>query len=264
MNRYFRYFMFLVVIIQACFGVAYVLGLSFAVQLWPLPYTQSMSFIFIGSIFLAASASTLWCLLSKEDGTFAGIALDYVFIFTPVAVYAFQLAAQGRTSLISFGILCVIGAIFGLALLMWSIRIPIRDQRPMPKPVRWSFIVFIIALIIVGGQLVFKVSGIIPWSLSADSAVLYGWMFLGAAAYFSYSLFRPSWYNTAGQLAGFLAYDLVLIIPFLTYLPDVAPKWRINLIIYIAVVTYSGLLAIYYLFINAKTRVFTQSTTEPQ
>jgi hypothetical protein len=86
--------------------------------------------------------------------------------------------------------------------------------------------------------------------------VVIGLMFLGAATYFAYGLLRPSWANAAGQLAGFLAYDLVLIGPFLSRLPTVAPEHRAGLTIYIAVVSYSGLLAIYYLFIHPATRVW--------
>jgi hypothetical protein len=81
-------------------------------------------------------------------------------------------------------------------------------------------------------------------------------MFLGAAAYFAYGVFRPGWYNAGGQLAGFLAYDVVLIIPFLQRLPTVEPELRVNLIIYIIVVSYSGLLAIYYLFLYPGTRLW--------
>jgi hypothetical protein len=80
-------------------------------------------------------------------------------------------------------------------------------------------------------------------------------MFFGAATYFVYALMRPTWVNAAGQLAGFLAYDVVLIVPFLSRLPTAAPEHRIGLIIYTAVVIYSGLLAIYFLVIHKPTRV---------
>ena len=39
-------------------------------------------------------------------------------------------------------------------------------------------------------------------------------IFLGSAIYFAYGLQRPVWGNAKGQLLGFLAYDLVLIVPF--------------------------------------------------
>ena len=85
-------------------------------------------------------------------------------------------------------------------------------------------------------------------------------MFLGAALYFIYALIRPSWLNAAGQLAGFLAYDAVLIVPFLTRLPTVSPENQVGLTIYTGVVIYSGLLAIYYLFIHPPTRLWARAS----
>ena len=54
MNRYFRYFMFLVCAVQLFFAAAFLLQMPFAVQLWPLPNTTPLSFIFLSSIFAAA------------------------------------------------------------------------------------------------------------------------------------------------------------------------------------------------------------------
>ena len=121
---------------------------------------------------------------------------------------------------------------------------------------RVSFIIFILALLIVSVSLILKVPNIIPWAITPQLSVVIGWMFFGAMTYFIYTLMRPNWLNAAGQLAGFLAYDLVLIVPFLTRLPTVTTERRLGLIIYTVVVIYSGLLAIYYLFINKPTRVW--------
>lgn len=213
-----------------------------------------MSFIFLSSILAAAFASTLWCLLAREDGALAGIALDYVAIFVTLGILALQMAASGDNAMTLFALACASGVVFGLYLLWSTIRVPIRDTRPLPLLVKGSFAVFILALIVVGGALILKTPNILPWSVTPELGVMCGWMFLGAAAYFAYSLVRPSWHNAAGQLAGFLAYDIVLIVPFLQRLPTVAPELQTSLIIYLIVVIYSGLLAIYYLFINAGTR----------
>ena len=48
----------------------------------------------------------------------------------------------------------------------------------------------------------------------------------------------------------------MLIGPLLSRLPTIAPEFRAALIIYLVVVVYSGLLAVYYLFINRPTRLF--------
>ncbi len=90
--------------------------------------------------------------------------------------------------------------------------------------------------------------------------MIYGWMFLGAAAFFIYGIARPSWMNSGAQLAGFLAYDIVLIVPLINHFGQVNPALMVNLIIYTFVVVSSGLMSIYYLFINQKTRIKWGST----
>lgn len=66
---------------------------------------------------------------------------------------------------------------------------------------------------------------------------------------------RYSWSNATGQLAGFLAYDLVLIFPIIRLWTTVAPEYQGRLLVYTIVVVYSGLLAFFYLFINQETRI---------
>jgi hypothetical protein len=78
---------------------------------------------------------------------------------------------------------------------------------------------------------------------------------LGDAFYFLYSLLYPRWHNALGQLLSFLAYDLVLIGPFLLLFKTVKPESMLNLIVYVAVLLYSGGIAVYFLFINRQTRL---------
>jgi hypothetical protein len=257
MKNVVRYFLFLVSIIQIFLAIAFFLQMPIAVNLWPYPGTTPLTFMFISSIFAAAAASTLWAIASGNYGALAGIGLDYLTILAPVSILSFQLgASNAETGLTAYGFACVLGALFGLGLLLWSIRIPIEKTLPMPGFVRWSFVVFIIALLIVSIQLILKVPNIIPWKITPELSVVIGWMFAGAAAYFAYALLRPSWFNSAGQLAGFLAYDVVLIVPFLRRLPTIASEQRLGQTVYTAVVIYSGLLAAYYLFINKTTRLW--------
>ena len=257
MNKIVRYSLFFICVVQLLLAVAFFLQLPFAVNLWPFPGTTPLTFIFISSIFAAAAASTLWAAASENYGALAGIGLDYITILAPVSILSFQLGASGgSTQMTGYGIACVFGALFGLALLLWSIRIPMDRTLPLPGIVRWSFVIFIIALLIVSVQMILKVPNVIPWKITPDLSVVIGWMFLGAALYFVYALLRPGWVNAAGQLAGFLAYDVVLIVPFLTRLPTAAPEHRIGLIVYTAVVIYSGLLAVYFLFIHKSTSLW--------
>lgn len=256
MTRVVRYGLLFVCAVQFLLAIAFLLQVPFAIDLWPFPGTTPLTFIFISSIFAAAAASTLWATASRNYGALAGIGLDYMTILAPMAIFTLRLGANGDSSqFTTYGMACAFGVLFGLALFLWSVRIPIKETPPMPHLVRWSFAVFIVALLVVSIRLILRTPNVIPWTITPDLSLAIGWMFVGAAAYFAYGLLRPSWANSAGQLAGFLAYDVVLIVPFLTRLPAVKPEHRLGLSIYTAVVIYSGLLAAYYLFVNRSTRI---------
>jgi hypothetical protein len=146
-------------------------------------------------------------------------------------------------------------ALAGLALFVWSVRLPFRAERPMPRLVRVSFGVFVVLLVGSGTQLVGGSQAILPWEVTRELAVLYGWYFIGAAAYFAYGVARPVWHNAVGQLLGFLAYDLVLIGLVAGLLPAISDERRASLFIYLAVLTYSALLAVYYVFVSGETGI---------
>lgn len=256
MSKTMRGLLLLICAVQLFFAAAFFFQWPLAVTIWPFEGTTPLTYIFIGSIFAAAAASTLWPIVTGNDGALAGVGLDYTVILVPMAVYILWLGLVGGDSgKTIYGVIVGLGAAFGLWLFWWSRRLPMPDANiPMPSPVRWSFIFFVIALIYTSIRLFLGIPTI-PWPLTQELAVIVGCIFLGAAAYFIYGLLRPSWANAGGQLSGFLAYDLVLIVPFLTRLPSVAPEFRNGLIVYTIVVVYSGLLAIFYLFVNRQTRL---------
>jgi len=72
--------------------------------------------------------------------------------------------------------------------------------------------------------------------------------------YFLHGLVRPSWANARGQLLGFLAYDLILLVPFIRHFDSVKPEHQLSLMVYTGVIVFSALLAIYFLFIHPSTR----------
>lgn len=256
MSKAGRYFLLLICAVQLFFAVAFFFQWPLAINIWPFEGTTPLTYIFIASIFAAAAASTLWPIYTRNEGALAGVGLDYAVILAPMAAYILWLGlAGGDSGKTIYGVLCAGGALFGLWLFRWSRGLPMSDATiPMPAPVRGSFVAFVVALLYTSARL-FLGHQVIPWPLTPELAVIVGCIFLGAAAYFIYGLLRPSWANAGGQLSGFLAYDLVLIVPFLTRLPTITLEFRMGLIIYTIVVVYSGLLAIYYLFINKSTRL---------
>lgn len=240
----------------AILAVAFFLRLPFVVNMWPFPGTTPLTYVFIASILLAAAASTLWPILTENYGALAGVALDMIAILGPVGVLALRLGAGGAgAGMTTLGVVCLALAAVGVVMLLWSLRTPLDETPPTPRPVYWSMVVFVVALVYVAYRLIAQQPNVIFWSITPDLSLLIGFIFLGAAFYFAYGLLRPHWSNAGGQLAGFLAYDIVLIVPFLQRFSTVNAENRVGHLIYTAVVVYSGLLASYYLFINPTTRL---------
>ncbi len=257
MTKAIRYTLFVVCTLQLVAAAAFAFQVSSVVSFWPFPGTTPLTFIFVASFFAAAAASTLWVAITQRWAGLAGVGLDYVAILAPMSILAFRLgSAGGDSGFTTLGVASLVGVLFGLAMFVWAIRIPLDRTVAMPRPVKWSFGIFIVVLVLVASRLIVKTPNIIPWKITPDLSSLIGWMFLGAAIYFAYGLLRPSWDNAGGQLAGFLAYDAVLIVPLLMRIPVAPAEQRLGLYVYIAVVVYSGLVATYYLFLNPATRLF--------
>ena len=240
--------------------VAFLAKWPFALDLWPWtgPYSLTgLSHIFLASVCAAIGVPVLWIGLSDEIGAGVAGTIDLAITFGGSGIFMLQgYAASGNSRLLVGGVVALASAAAMAGMYFLGRRNPIRDPRPTPRPVRVAFAIFTVALLVAGPLLLLRRPNIFPWSLSPEASVIYGWVFLGAAAYFVHALLRPSWHNAAGQLLGFLAYDLVLIGPFLAHFQRVADANRMSLIIYTGVLIFSGALATYYLFIHPATRLW--------
>jgi hypothetical protein len=252
-----RGLMFVSGLIVVLFAFGFVFQHPFATSIWPWEDGR-YSYLFVGSILAAVSAAMLWIGWTGEFGALPAGALNIFIIALTSSIYFFKLASRGRTDMTLFGIFSALFAIASLVAFFWSVRIPLKETRPMPKPVKVSFWIFIASLFAAGGSLILG-APIFPWKLNPDSSVIFGCIFLGDAFYFLYGMFRPNWHNALGQLLSFLAYDLVLIFPFIGLISTVETERLVSLIIYIAVLIYSAGLAVYYLVINPPTRFGAQS-----
>jgi hypothetical protein len=234
-------------------AVGFIFHLPFATGIWPWPDGR-LSYLFIGSILAAVSAAALWIGWTGELGALPAGSLNIFVIGVTTFIYFLQLAfQQNRTELLTYAIASLFMAIVSGAAFLWSRRIPLSDSRPTPKLVRVSFGIFIVSLVLAGCALIFRLP-IFPWALNPDSSVIFGCIFLGDAFYFLYGLLYPRWHNALGQLLSFLAYDLVLIVPFLLLFNTVQPGYLLNLVLYVSVLLYSGAIAVYFLFIDPRTR----------
>jgi hypothetical protein len=234
--------------------VAFVGLAPWATDLWPWPVTP-LSYLFIASILAAIAMPVIWIGVSGELAAIRAGAIDLAVTYGGMFVYLVTLLGDpGQPSLGAYA------AVFGLGLVAMVITfartraIPWHDRRPMPNVVRASFALFGVILTVAGTALVFH-ADIFPWALGAETSVVFGFIYLGAAAYFISGVLEPRWANAQGQLVGFLAYDLVLIGPFVDRFDQVHGGELTSLIVYTAFVAYSGALAIYYLFLAPATRV---------
>jgi hypothetical protein len=66
-----------------------------------------------------------------------------------------------------------------------------------------------------------------------------------------------------GQLWAFLAYDLVLIVPYLLHFTLVRPELMPSLLVNTLVLVYSAALAIYYLLVKKETRTWRKRIQYP-
>lgn len=225
-----------------------------AVQIWPWP-DRSLSYAFVAAMQAAIAAAVLWIAVTGELGVIAAGALNLMVMMSGLALYLVRYALTiDLWPFLTYAAACTLFALANFLLFLWARRIPLRDPRPLPSLIRISYVIFILALTSVGVALVLQLPNIMPWPVEGPTSVVLGWMFLGDAFYFLYALFQPRWHGACAQLWSFLAYDLVLIGPFLLRFPGVELQFRNSLIVYTLILLYSGILAIYYLLINRTTR----------
>lgn len=222
---------------------------------WSWDTQGQLSFTFMASMQAAIAVAMIWIGLSGELAALAAGALNLVVMMSGLAVTLFVWVAPPTGYLTELAIFCVLFALFNLLLFLWARHIPVRDQRPTPPLVQYSYILFITALVVVGVGLILEWPNVFSWNLPPTTSKIFGWMFIGDAFYFGYALYRGQWGLASAPLLSFLAYDLVLIRPFILRLlnEDLVLMRQISLSIYILVLIYSGLLAIYFLFIHKNT-----------
>jgi hypothetical protein len=221
-----------------------------AVGFWPWLAGPS-TFYFLSSIAAGIAAPLLWVALAGEWGAMTGSGLFPFVTSAGVAQFLWRRGASAESELAT---LAAAGALFSLAMVFTGRRIPLRDARRAPPLVRFSFALFAVVLVLAGGALALGRAGVLPWPIAREPGVVCGWIFLGAAAGYVFGFLRPAWHNARGPLLGFLVYDLILLPPLLSHFAKVKPEHRTSLWLYVAVLVYSGLLALYALFVDPATR----------
>jgi hypothetical protein len=236
-------------------AAGYTLQAPWALALWPWADGR-LSNIFVGSIFAAMALPLLWIGASGQFAAATGGFLHLgVLLAGAASVFVGLPQSTGGTPVMVWAGGAAVGALACGALAAWSHRLPARDSRPLTQPMRAWFVLYVMVLLPGGIALLQQVPGVMPWALRPESSSVYGWVFLSAICSFVYPLLRPRVEYAYVGLLGFLAYDLVLLPPFLQHFAAVKPAFKLTLMVYTSVLFLTACISVWYLFICAQTRM---------
>jgi len=213
--RWVRGFCILVALGQVAAGIGLLRQFDWAIGGWPLPDVR-MTYIFLASIAASIAAPCAWVAWRNEPGALRAIGFELMIGVPAVGSYLLWLAADRRDrDLAVTGIAALVfGAVWAM-IFWWSRQVPLRDSRPLPRLYRASFIVFGGILTVVGGALALQVENVFPWTISPETSTVIRIIFISAALLFGWIVAHPEWVYGEMALTGFLAYDLVLLVPYL-------------------------------------------------
>lgn len=235
-------------------ALGYALQLPWAVQTWPWP-EKRMSHIFIASVFGAMGAAMAWVALSGRLAAAAGGFLHVATMCAGLAMLLWPLALRDASAVpMGYAVACTALALACLAAFGFVRRLPVLDQRPLPLSLRVWSLLYIAILLPAGSALVAQLPGVMPWPLRPEMSMVCGWVFLSAAWSFAYPLLRPQVEQLRVGLIGFLAYDAVLIGPFIGHLETVRPELLRSLQLYLLALAVTAGVSLYYLFVCRATR----------
>ena len=212
-----RLLMIAIVAAQVPVGIGLYRNASWATDLWPLPDVR-MTYIFLASIVASTAALIIWPLIRDDPGALRAAAFNLSTATPPLGLYLLWLSRDGdNRDLIAPGIAFVLFGVVWMAIGWWLRTIPVRSTRQLPKFVRIVFVGFCVLLIPLGSALLFQVENVFPWTISPENSTVAGIIFLSAAALFMFILANPLWIYGEAGFASFLAYDLVLAVPYLDF-----------------------------------------------
>ncbi len=236
-------------------AVGFFAGWTWVEQLWPFILDETrLGQVFLSSIALAIAMPLVWVAVTGSVRSAAAGSINLVVMFGAMTAYLLN-QSDDRPELRAYVLGTAAAAFIFVGAFLHSQRQPWLDERRMPTPLRVGFVGSAVALVLVAVQLISESPHIFPWPLAGGSSVMYGLIFLGAAVYFVVGAIEARWASATGQLIGFLAYDLVLIAPFVQRFGNVPAEHRPSLIVYTTVLVVSGTTAIWYLLLDPATRL---------
>lgn len=231
-----------------------------ALEAWPWRDGR-MSNVFVASILAAVAAPLAWTAWSGRIAGTAGGFIHLALMFAGIASVLLPLAAsQGLPRIRLFGFGAVAAAVGSAALGLWAQRLAPRDTRPLPLGMRLWFVVFLLILA-PGGLSLLAGRPVFPWPLKPETSQVYGWVFLSAMCSFVYPLLRGRMEYAHIGLWGFVAYDAVLIPPFMAMLDTVEPRFQGSLHLYLAILALTAAVSVWYLLVARATSIRRTAST---
>lgn len=204
-----------VVLAEIPFGVGFYRQSTWATDLWSVPDVR-MTYIFFASIIATTATLFAWAAWRNEPGTLPVIGLVAATATPAIGLYLIWVSLDGsETDVTVAGVVAIAAGFATVAFSRRAGRVPVRDPRPLPTPFRWSFVGFCCVLIPVGTALTLQVENAFPWELAPENSTVIGLIFLSAAVLFAWIIRHPRWAYGEMALTSFLAYDLVLLGPYL-------------------------------------------------
>lgn len=233
-------------LLNAIWAVGFALRLPSIVQFWPWQDTR-LSHIFIGSVCGAFAAGALWTWWRRNWGaarpSLAG--LSVLFLLTGLYL-AYRASAADPLPVGPHAAVFLVSGV-GAALLFFLVGPNVSAGKQLPRLVRLSCTVFAVVLLLTGIGLIARYANIFPWPLSPESSTVFGCFFLGLAAVYALTARSGGVPEGIVVMLGFLVYDLILLPPLLGHFAAVAPERMPSLVIYVAVLGYSAVIALYLL-----------------
>ena len=235
--------------LYAVLTLGFVTRSTWATDLWPWTDTP-LSYKFIGSVCGALAVGALWSGLSGQVKAVAGSLRGLVVIYGCVGAYLLARALSGETAFRVHAMVALLTAAAALFLLVALQRLPPSEgaMRRLEPVVRGSAAVFALALMLAGVALIARLPGVFPRPLSAPSSTVFGLIFLGLSLVYADLAWSGNRSAAIVAMSGFLVYDIILLPPFLAHFSRVPPELTTSLTLYVGVLIYSAVLAVWFLF----------------
>jgi hypothetical protein len=202
-----------IAVIQLAFALGLYRQAGWATGSWPLADVR-MTCIFLAAIAAATAAALIWVAWRNELGALEPVGLDLMVIAPALGSYLLWVGIdRGNRDLVATSALWFAIGVLMAVTYWWSRRVPLVDPRSLPALVRVSFAGFVAILSVVGIALMIR-GNIFPWKLTPETSIMIGFIPIGSAILFGWIAAHPKWAYGEMALTGFLAYDLVLFVPY--------------------------------------------------